>query len=100
MKRKVSDSKCGEATMHTRLDLGHSDGRVHHLAQEGAGECVHGSLGSAVHAAARVRFPSRDRPDVDDVACVAGLEIFRDGSLSAHAAEDHERKRGGGVGIS
>ena len=97
VKGKGSDTKSGRAAMHTGLDLGHSDGRVHHLAQERAGECAHGSLGSAVHATARVRFPSRDRSDVDDVACVAGLEVFRDVSFSAHAAEDHERKSGGGI---
>ena len=64
--------------MRTGLNLGHSNGRIHNLAQEGAGERAHGSLGSAVHAAARVRFPSRDRPDVDDMARVAGLEVFRE----------------------
>lgn len=88
MKGKGSDTKSGGATIRTGLDLRHSDGRVHHLAQEGAGECAHGSFGSAVHATTRVRFSSCDRPEVNDVAYVAGLEVFRDGSLSAH-----ERKR-------
>jgi len=81
--------------MRTGLNLGHSDGRVHHLAQETAGECAHGGLGSAVHATARVRFPSGDRPEVDDVAHVAGLEVCRGRSFSAHAADDHEKERGG-----
>jgi hypothetical protein len=60
----------------TRLNLGHADGRIHYLAQEGAGERANGSLGGAVHAAARVRVSSRNRPNVDDVARVAGLEVF------------------------
>src|SRR5260221_9192592 len=84
--------------MRTGLDLGHSDGRVHHLAQETAGECAHGGLSSAVYATARVRFPSRDRPDVDDVAHVAGLEVCRGGSFSA-PCRGGPREKEGEVGI-
>jgi len=64
--------------MRTGLDLCHSDGCVHYLAQEGGSECVHGSLGRAVHATARVRIPSCNRPNVDDMARVAGFEVCRD----------------------
>jgi|SRR6266850_912181 len=71
--------KSGEqSNVRTGLNLGHADGRIHNLAQEGTGERAHGSFGRAVHATARIRFPSRDRPDVDDVARVAGLEVFRE----------------------
>jgi hypothetical protein len=74
---ELEGQKGGEQNnVRTRLNLGHADGRIHYLAQEGAGERAHGSLGCAVHAAARVRFPSCSRPDVDDVARVAGLEVF------------------------
>ncbi len=79
--------------MRTGLNLGHSNGRIHDLAQEAAGERAHGSLGSAVHAAARVRFPSRDRSDVDDMARVAGLEVFREEfCFQSRRGEPQERK--------
>ena len=61
--------------LRTRLDLGHSDGRIYKLAQEGAREGAHSSLGRAVHASARVRFSSCDRANVDDVTRVAGFEV-------------------------
>jgi hypothetical protein len=64
--------------MRTRLNLCHPDGCIHYLTQEGAGECAHGGFGRAVHATAHVRFPSRNRPDVDDMACVASFEVCRD----------------------
>ena len=67
--------------MRTRLDLCHSDGCIHYLVQEGARECSHGGFGRAVHAAARVRIPSRNRPNVDDMACIASFEVCR--NLSA-----------------
>ena len=97
---KVSDTKSGGATMRTGLDFGHSDGRVHDLAQEGAGECAHGSLGGAIHATTRVRFPSRDRPEVDDVTCIAGLEVFRDGRRILTLYREGTVREGGRTDLS
>jgi hypothetical protein len=71
--------KIGEqSNVRTGLNLGHADGRIHNLTQEGTGERAHRSFGRAVHATAHIRFPSCDRPDIDDVARVAGLEVFRE----------------------
>ena len=87
--------------MRTGLNLGHSNGRIHNLAQEAAGERAHGSLGSAVHATARVRFPSRDRSDVDDMARVAGLEVYREGvlfSVTSRRTPSKREKEKGAVG--
>ena len=78
MRMEKDEKERVESDVRTGLNLGHADGRIHHLAQEGACERANRSLGCAVHATARVRFPSRDRPDVDDVARVADLEVFRE----------------------
>jgi hypothetical protein len=66
-----------ESDMRTRLNLCHSNGCIHYLTHEGAGECAHGGFGRAVHATAHVRFPSCNRPNVDDMACVANFEVCR-----------------------
>jgi hypothetical protein len=85
---RIKNSTCrgelirAESDMRTRLNLCHSDGCIHYLAQEGARECAHGSLGRAVHAAIRVRFPARNRPNVDNMARVASFEVCRDLSVT------------------
>ncbi len=81
--------------MRTGLNFCYSDGCIHYLAHEGTGECAHSSLGRAVHATARVRFPSRNRPNVDDMARVAGFEVCRD--LSAVLQRDRRGVSGRGL---
>jgi hypothetical protein len=65
----------GGAETRTGLDLGYSDRRIDNLAQEGAGKCAHSCFSCTVHAAARVRFPTRNRAQIDDMARVAGFEV-------------------------
>lgn len=78
--------------MRTGLDLGHSDGGIYHLTQEGASERAYGGFGRTVHATAHVRLPSRDRSEIDDMARVAGFEVCCDLSAAANVntADDHE----------